>query len=299
MRYVILRDDDTNALTPIECLERLYRPFLDRGLPVNLATIPEVRVDARTPDDRREGFLPAEPKPATETVALAENGALVGYLRRNSGYHIAQHGCHHDMFEFDLPDRAEIVRRIDWGARRLREAGFSEVKAFVAPHDKFSAAAYEEVARHFPVISSGWFEWRRLPWAWRAKYLGKKILGRPHWRVGATQLLSHPGCLLSNARPYGTMLDAIRRAIASQPLTVLVTHWWEYFHGGRPDEAFIRVLHDTARYLASEPDVRVISFAQLAASGLRNGGGTETRCRPDSDGDHAGRSTPRPCVCVK
>ena len=37
MRYVILRDDDTNALTPIECLETLYRPFLDRGLPVNLA----------------------------------------------------------------------------------------------------------------------------------------------------------------------------------------------------------------------------------------------------------------------
>ena len=34
MRYVILRDDDTNALTPVEWLERLYRPFLDRDLPV-------------------------------------------------------------------------------------------------------------------------------------------------------------------------------------------------------------------------------------------------------------------------
>ena len=42
MRYVILRDDDTNALTPVACLERLYRPFLDRGLPVSLAAIPEV-----------------------------------------------------------------------------------------------------------------------------------------------------------------------------------------------------------------------------------------------------------------
>jgi len=47
MRYVILRDDDTNALTPIECLETLYRPFLARGLPVNLATIPEVRVSIK------------------------------------------------------------------------------------------------------------------------------------------------------------------------------------------------------------------------------------------------------------
>src|ERR1041384_832138 len=45
MRYVILRDDDTNALTPVEYLERLYRPFLDNGFPVNLATIPNVRTD--------------------------------------------------------------------------------------------------------------------------------------------------------------------------------------------------------------------------------------------------------------
>ena len=54
MRYVILRDDDTNALTPVECLEKLYRPFLARGLPVNLATVPEVRMDARTPEGTRE-----------------------------------------------------------------------------------------------------------------------------------------------------------------------------------------------------------------------------------------------------
>ena len=36
MRHVILRDDDTNALTPPECLEKLYRPFLDRGLPMSV-----------------------------------------------------------------------------------------------------------------------------------------------------------------------------------------------------------------------------------------------------------------------
>ena len=49
MRYVIIRDDDTNASTPVECLERLYRPFLERGLPVNLAVIPDVSTDATTP----------------------------------------------------------------------------------------------------------------------------------------------------------------------------------------------------------------------------------------------------------
>src|SRR5215212_4178437 len=119
MRYIILRDDDTNALTPVECLETLYRPFLARGLPVNLATIPEVRVDARTPEGKREGFLPAVPNPAVETVPLAENRALTEYLHANPGYHIVQHGCYHDTFEFDRTDRAEIVRRIERGRLRL------------------------------------------------------------------------------------------------------------------------------------------------------------------------------------
>src|SRR5437588_10209204 len=56
MRYVILRDDDANALTPIDCLERLYRHWLDRGLPVNLAVIPNVSNDVITPDTNTEDF---------------------------------------------------------------------------------------------------------------------------------------------------------------------------------------------------------------------------------------------------
>lgn len=267
MRCVILRDDDTSALTPIGSLEQLYRPFLDRGLPVNLAVIPEVRVNARTPDGKREGFLPRRENPAVETVPLAENRALVTYLRENPGYQIVQHGCHHDTFEFDQPERTEVVRRLERGRQRLREAGFDRVTTFVAPHDKFSPVAYEEVARRFPVISSGWFEWRRLPRAWRGRYLARKLLGRPHWRVNGTQLLSHPGCLLSYTRSPEHIIPAIEQVIARQQLTVLVTHWWEYFRDGRPDEPFIRVLHETAAYLAGRKDVRVVSFDSLLESG--------------------------------
>lgn len=264
MPCVILRDDDTNALTPVECLEKLYRPFLRRGLPVNLAIIPEVRTDARTPDGAREGFLPARPNPAVETVPLAENRALVDYLHANAGYQIVQHGCHHDTFEFDRTERADIVRRLDRGRQRLREAGFNHVNAFVAPHDKLSRVAYEEVARRFRVISTGWFEWGRLPLTWRPRYLLKKLSGQPHWRVGRTVLLSHPGCLLSYQRPFHTMLREIERAIARADVTVLVTHWWEYFPNGTPDEAFIRVLHSVADYLACRPDVQVTTFRALA-----------------------------------
>lgn len=277
MRTVIIRDDDTNALTPVECLETLYRPFLDRGLPVNLAVVPEVREDARAPDGAREGFLPRESNPAVESVPLAENRALVEYLHANPGFHVAQHGCYHDTFEFDRSDRADVARRLERGTQRLREAGFDAVQAFVAPHDKISSVAYEEIAARFAVISTGWFEWKRLPRAWRGRYLWKKILGRPHWRVGDTLLLSHPGCLLSYLRPRATMLETVKRAIDQQEITVLVTHWWEYFRDGRTDQGFVRVLHDVAEHLAARDDVRVVTFGELAqrAMGHAMGGRVE------------------------
>src|SRR4051794_30477669 len=86
MRYVILRDDDTNALTPTECLEQLYRPFLDRGLPVNLATIPRVRTDTLTKRGAVEGYLLAKTQNTPATVPFSDNAELVRYLHENTGY---------------------------------------------------------------------------------------------------------------------------------------------------------------------------------------------------------------------
>ena len=60
------------------------------------------------------------------------------------------------------------------------------------------------------------------------------------------------------------MLGNIKRTIDGQQLTVLVTHWWEYFPKGSASEKFIRVLHETADYLAGRRDVKVISFSALA-----------------------------------
>src|ERR1051326_8497450 len=101
MRYVIIRDDDTNALTPVECLERLYRPFLDHGLPVNLAVIPDVATDTTVPGGRLEGYLVAKNGVTARTVPIGDHAKLVRYLLDNSGYHVVQHGCHHEYFEFD------------------------------------------------------------------------------------------------------------------------------------------------------------------------------------------------------
>jgi hypothetical protein len=264
MHTVILRDDDTCAFTPRNCLEHLYRPFLDRGLPVNLAVIPEVRTDVRTPDGRLEKYLTAGNGPARPLAPVADNHELVDYLCAETGYHIVQHGCHHDYNEFGSPNRVDLGRRLDHGASCLRAAGLARPAAFVAPYDRLSRAAFLEVAARFEVISTGWFEAGRVPLRWWPQYAWKKLRRRPHWRAGRTILLSHPGCLLSFHRPHADMFASVCRAVESRALTVLVTHWWEYFRDGSPDEEFIGVLHKVAGWLASQPDIRVVSFRDVA-----------------------------------
>jgi hypothetical protein len=268
MRRVILRDDDTNALTPVECLDRLYRPFVSRGLPVNLATIPEVSLDARMSDGSPEGFLAFKNGHDQQFQPLSANGELVRYLRSTRGYHIVQHGLHHDFEEFNLNSAAAALAKVDRGSELLAQAGFNRPVTFVAPQDRFTRASLHAVSRRFRVISSGWFEIRRLPFGWWPRYALKKVRGAQHFRVGPTALLSHPGCLLSCQRDYQTMLDRVIRQIASASLTVLVTHWWEYFRGGKADEKFIDILHATADYLATAKDVKVITFSDLAAADL-------------------------------
>ncbi len=263
MKYVLLRDDDTNALCPTACLERLYRPFLDRGLPVNLATIPCVNTKACLPDGRREGFLPVQQSGLPSHLPLAANPELMSYLATNPRYHLLHHGYAHDYLEFDSAQPADIARRLDAGIASFEAAGLRPPATFVAPYDQISRPAYRELARRFRVISTGWFEFRRLPARWWGRYAIKKITGCRHWRAGSLRLLSHPGCLLSHHRPVEGMLERVKNAIAAGPLTVLVTHWWEYFAGGQPNEAFIAVLHQLADYLASTPDVRVLSFGAI------------------------------------
>jgi hypothetical protein len=131
-----------------------------------------------------------------------------------------------------------------------------------------SRAAFIEVAARFEVISTGWFEAGRVPVRWYASYALKMLGRRPHWRAGGKVLLSHPGCLLSFQRPRGGMLASVRNAVEGASLTVLVVHWWEFFRDGVPDEGLIGVLHEVAAWLASREDVRVVSFADVAAGAV-------------------------------
>jgi len=263
MRYVIIRDDDTNASTPIECLETLYRPWLDRGMPINLALIPEVSLSAHRADGRKEQFLFNTNGGTSRTLPIAENNNLVRYLLENRGYHIVQHGLHHDYLEFDRESSPELATRIERGVQRLAEAGFPRAETFVAPYDKISRAAYKLLADRFGIISTGWFERRRLPATWWPKYVLKEWRSASHWRVGHTLLLSHPGCLLSCYRDYRATLPEIISRVNTQPVTVLVNHWWEYFRDSKTDHDFLAFFHEVLDYLAGNLEIKVIPFSAL------------------------------------
>ena len=62
------------------------------------------------------------------------------------------------------------------------------------------------------------------------------------------------------------MLEMIKAQIQQHQLTVLVTHWWEYFREGKRDTQFIAVLHKLADYLQSQSFLKVISFSDLTRS---------------------------------
>ncbi len=262
---VILRDDDTCATTPVPYLEQLYRPFLDRGLPVNLAVIPEVATGTHTPDGQLEGFLRngRELPAGAEAIAVGEHSELIDYLRSEALYHIAHHGHRHDYFEFADGSRSGLGEKLAAGSERLAAAGLGRPRTFVAPYDQYCPDALREIADRFDTFSTGWFDRRRIPSSWLPGYIAKKIARRPHWRAGGLRLLSHPGCLLSYNKDRETMLAEVQREVRSNGLTVLVTHWWEYFDGGAPDRPFIAQLHKVARWLAEDPDVEVIAFDDL------------------------------------
>jgi hypothetical protein len=149
--------------------------------------------------------------------------------------------------------------------QRLVEAGFPRPQTFVAPYDKLSRASLLAVAERFRVLSTGWFELRRLPYSWWPEYLKKKFRGTPHWQVGQTLLLSHPGCLLSYHRSFSRALQGIVQCLQKNQVTVLVTHWWEYFRTGKPDEPFIDFLHETLRHISNRSDLQVISFDEISS----------------------------------
>lgn len=264
MKYVILRDDDANGTTPVARLEPLYRPFLDRGLPVHLATIPCVRTDVHRRDGHLERYLCGEAAGRASYVPIENNRALLDYVQHEHGYVPVMHGFTHEFIhgqsEFCQDERAEIGQRLDWGLALFNAAGLGRPNVFVAPQDQLTRSSIREIMKRYRVLSTQYVNFEILPRRYWPAYLTARMLGTDmHVRLGPRTVLTHPGCILSNTKPLRGMLARVMQTICSHDVTVIVSHHWEYFHpDGSMNEPFVGVLHALADYLAKTRDIRVI-----------------------------------------
>ncbi|NUN15380.1 MAG: DUF2334 domain-containing protein [Myxococcales bacterium] len=265
MRLVILRDDDANATTPLHWIQACVGPFVDRGLPVQLAMIPEVATDIRLADGRLEGFLTGPMAGLRRVVPISANTALVDYVRGQRLLGVVQHGLSHrivgNRFEFDEADSGKVAQWLDRGTRCLLDASLPKATTFVAPQDTLSRGGFTEVRRRFRQYSTGWFERSRLPVALWPKLLWMRVNeATAVWKTEGITLFSHPGCLLSYNKPVNSMASTVIDHIRNQVCTVLVLHHWEYWLNGFPDELRLDVLAEIAEFLEKSRDIEVVTF---------------------------------------
>jgi hypothetical protein len=264
-RYVVIRDDDLHAYTPIECLETLYRPFLDRLQVVNLSAIPCVDTTVKLKNGLCEEYLIFNPEKTLPLAPISANPTLVDYVLQNSGYQITQHGYTHLTHEFLSRNRRDLAGRLDRGLAELSKAGFKDVCTFIAPQERLSTEALKEVSKRFALISSHWYEWRQLPVAWLPWYVVKRWNNLAHWRAGKTLLVTHQRTLFARNVDYRAALPELKQRLSTHQVVVLPTHWWEFYERDtlRPNRPMIEAYHAVSAYLAERPDVKVIRFNAL------------------------------------
>jgi len=88
--------------------------FLDRGLPVNLAVIPDVRTDVPWTMDARRVF--SSPKwELGASVSIGDTRNWFPYLRDNPGFISPSTGSIMNGMNLTVKDRTEIRRRLGSG----------------------------------------------------------------------------------------------------------------------------------------------------------------------------------------
>lgn len=256
-RLVIIRDDDTNATTPIEALDTIYRPFLEHNLPISLAIIPLVDPTTSQANGTKEPFIYTrciQKAFQNDCIPLKQNPALIEYLKKNQ-YELVMHGCHHTFHEFGTDARQEIQNRLKRGFQAFEEADLQRPSAFVAPYEAISRAAFSEITQNFSLLSSHWYSIKKIPIQFWPSLISSKLKKQPYWKANTCLCLTRPRQFFSSVN---YTLQDIVAVIETSPITVLLTHWWEFFdqEGARK----LKLLHELAGYLATNSSVKVVAL---------------------------------------
>jgi len=273
VKYVLIRDDDLNYHSDFAQIEAVHGKLIERGIPVNFATIAAVNTAARTesPDfgeGTYEPFLPRELAGTDREWPIDQNRRLVERLNDWPGVEILQHGYDHcgrpGHYEFESEDAGVIGRKLSEAREILRRAFGRRPDTFVAPQDQYSSEALRQIRAQFRMFSLGWIDRRKLPVAYLPAYAAMKLRGRHYLRMGRCWMLEHPGCLFSRFRDPVQGVAKLKAHLAAHRVTIVVVHHWEFFDAqGKPLAAHVRAFVDTMLALHAQPDVRFLRFSEL------------------------------------
>ena len=215
-------------------LETVYGRVWEAGAPVCLAVIPDVFADTRvywSDGNPHDPGIPPAYRGRSACYSVLDNRELCSTLNdlaREDLVEICLHGYTHTFFEFITHDRALIGRKLDEG-KALLERAFpaADIKTFIAPYDRLSPVALEElIARgfHISTMSPNLAPLPELP----------QVTGFGAGTIGTGQMLYVcDDYLFSYKRDPAESLRLARWALAENDLTIISNHYWMFFHPWR------------------------------------------------------------------
>lgn len=234
MPKIIFRDDDSSYFTPPQRLEAIYGRLWEAGLPVCLAVIPMVYADTRvywTDGNPHDPSIPPPFRGRDECFSILDNRELCDFLNEKAAaglVEICLHGYRHSFYEFITHDRALIRRKLERGRALLNEAfPAADVRTFVAPYDRLSPAAIEELIAAGFHISTRSLNLAPLPALPQIAGQGAAaIRGGQMLFVCDDYMFTHKG------DPAQSLVRA-RAAMAGGELTIICNHYWMFYHPWR------------------------------------------------------------------
>jgi peptidoglycan/xylan/chitin deacetylase (PgdA/CDA1 family) len=284
MGIIVVRDDDPNATTRPERLERVYAPLFDAGIPVNFSVVPEVALDVRRDDGRRELFLDESAEDCDSVEELTDATPLAAWLRRHEGaVDVFVHGLSHRRLrartEFGALDQAEAALRIERGISIMERALGRRPVGFVPPWDALSAGAVRAATEAFDLISTAWVDRHRLPFgAWPA-FVIERLGRREALKIDHAWLLRHRGGKLTADTRAPAVPAIVEQLTRGADVAVIVLHHWMFWEKAEPHPVIVALaralrskrtvtVRDAVRYLDSLPMPCLHDLARGAADRL-------------------------------
>ncbi len=234
MTLYLIRDDDSNATTDPTRLERGYLPLLDAGLPINLAVVPEVRLDTLAPGGQREEFLSPSRPVSSARATLERETPLAEWLRAHRGQvGVMMHGLSHERrrggTEFGALSRSEAVRVMVRGLDVLERALGVCPRGFVAPWDAFSRESLHAATSEFDLVSTGYVDRVRLAPGYWASHVVERISRAGVVAAGRGWVVRHPGCVFTADTRPADVGGILSRISADALICVIVLHHWMFW----------------------------------------------------------------------